>query len=164
VAVATECFARGVTVVTASVCGRLRGMTAGSFTVVSAQPLLVLVAIRRGSTMLSHILAAGAFAVSVLADEQAEAAQWFASSERPQDGQFELVAWRPGPVTGAPVLDDALAFADCRVQQVLAAGDHELVLGQVLAFRRNSERRAPLVRFGREYVGLALTAGAAVAS
>jgi flavin reductase len=153
-AAATDCFVRGVTLVATDAGGRLRGMTADSFTVVSTDPPLVLVAVRRGSTMLNHIRAAGCFAASVLADHQADVARWFASRKRPVVGQFDLVSWRPGPATGAPVLDDALAFVDCRTDQVLVAGDHELVLGEVLASGRNSGQSEPLVRFRRDYARL----------
>jgi len=39
--------------------------------------------------------------------------------------------WRPGQL-GAPVLLEAAAYLECRVTGTMPAGDHELVLGQVV--------------------------------
>ncbi len=49
------------------------------------------------------------------------------------DGQLDGVAHHPGPATGAPLLDDALAVLECRTTAVHDAGDHSIVVGEVEA-------------------------------
>ena len=45
---------------------------------------------------------------------------------------FDGAPFEPG-VTGCPVLADATAAFDCRLRQSLHAGDHVIVLGEVVA-------------------------------
>jgi hypothetical protein len=44
--------------------------------------------------------------------------------------KFRGIAWRTER-TGAPVLDDALAWLDCRVTAALPGGDHTIFVGEV---------------------------------
>jgi flavin reductase (DIM6/NTAB) family NADH-FMN oxidoreductase RutF len=103
-------FTTGITVVTA-VSARLgHGMTANAFASVSLDPLLVLVCVVRDALMHKVLEESGRFAVSVLAADQEDLARYFSDSGRPGGlAQFVPVGWRPGPVTGAPLLDGALA-------------------------------------------------------
>jgi flavin reductase len=59
------------------------------------------------------------------------------------------VRWSPGPGTGAPVLDDAVAWLDCAVTTSHDGGDHEIFLGSVLASGAEPERDALLFFRGR---------------
>jgi flavin reductase (DIM6/NTAB) family NADH-FMN oxidoreductase RutF len=65
----------------------------------------------------------------VLADHQSALGRDFAVSG---GDKFEGVAWRPAPSTGAPVIENSLAWVDCRLELVHDAGDHELIIGRVL--------------------------------
>lgn len=125
-------FATGITVVTA---GREqpRGMTANSFTSVSLDPALALVCVLRSSALHAAVLESGQFAVSVLGEDQERVARYFADRSRPRgDREFEPVATRPGRCTGAPILDGALAWVECRLAAVYNGGDHAIFLGSVL--------------------------------
>lgn len=135
-------FATGVTVVAAG--SKMPcGMTANSFTSVSLDPPLVLICVTRDSELCKAVLREGCFAVSVLAAHQEDLARYFASHARPRGAaEFAKVRWSPGPGTGAPVLDEALAWLDCAVTTSHHGGDHEIFVGSVLASGAEPEREA----------------------
>jgi flavin reductase (DIM6/NTAB) family NADH-FMN oxidoreductase RutF len=127
-------FPTGVTVVTVA-CddGNLHGMTVNSFSSVSLDPMLVLVCLDETSRGLGLIERAGAFAVNVLSAGQQDVSRWFANRHRPAGStMFDGVPFEPG-VTGGPILVEAAASFDCRLRQSHRAGDHLIVLGEVVA-------------------------------
>ena len=143
-------FATGVTIVTALDAMRHpRGMTANSFTSVSLQPPLVLVCVATESFMWRTFAAAGYFAVNVLSGHQIALSKRFA--ERHSD-RFDGVDWSPG-VTGAPVLEGVLAHLECRRYRDIEAGDHMILLGEVVGFDRDAY--PPLVFHRGDYATLA---------
>lgn len=86
-------FASGITVVTTQAIEGAYGVTVSSFASLSLNPLLVTVSINRSSVLLGYIRSAGAFAVSVLASDQQQVAEYFAMRERtPQPGGFPTVS------------------------------------------------------------------------
>jgi flavin reductase len=145
-------FATGITVVSA-VSERLgHGMTANAFASVSLDPLLVLVCVVRDALMHKVLDEVGRFAVSVLAADQEDLARYFSDSGRPAGmAQFRPVAWHPGPVTGAPLLDGALAWLECDVEAAYPGGDHTVFLGRVRWVERAPAGGDPLVYFGGRY-------------
>ncbi len=75
-------FATGVTIITTlGKKGQKVGMTANSFTSVSLDPALVLWSIGRDSNCFDDFISAEAFAVHVLASNQQELSNRFASTE-----------------------------------------------------------------------------------
>jgi flavin reductase (DIM6/NTAB) family NADH-FMN oxidoreductase RutF len=141
-------FATGVTVVATG--GKTPcGMTANAFTSVSIDPPLILICVTRSSELCQAVLREGCFAVSVLAAHQEDLARYFANHARPRGAaEFAKVRWSPGPGTGAPVLDDALAWLDCAVTTSHDGGDHEIFLGSVLASGAGPEQDALLFFLG----------------
>ena len=127
-------FPTGVTVVTvASGDGHIHGITVNSFSSVSLDPMLVLICLKKTSRGLGLIERAGAFAVNVLSAGQHDLARRFANRQRPVGpAMFDGVPFEPG-VTGCPVLVDASASFDCRLRRSHPAGDHLIVLGEVVA-------------------------------
>ncbi len=109
--------------------GRPWGLTANAFASVSLVPPLVLVCVDLTSDTHADLRAAGVFAVSVLAADQERLARRFADTRERE--KFQGVAWR-GEATGAPVLEDAVAWVDCRVWAEYPAGDHTIFVGQVV--------------------------------
>jgi flavin reductase (DIM6/NTAB) family NADH-FMN oxidoreductase RutF len=148
-------FATGVTVVTAAGEGRQWGMTANSFTSVSLDPVLVLVAVERRARFHDAVLAAGSFAVNVLAAGQEDLSRWFATRGRPaDDDEVGRWAYAPGPVTGAALFDGSLATLECRTWATYPGGDHTLVVGEVVALATPRPDAEPLVYFKGTYRGL----------
>lgn len=124
-------FVTGVTVVTTrGPDGAPAGLTVNAFASVSLEPPLVLVSVDRTSHTHGLIAAAGFFAVNVLSDDQERTSRRFAEEET--DRKFDGIGWRSG-TTGAPVLDDALAWVDCRIRSTCDGGDHTIWIGQVVA-------------------------------
>lgn len=146
-------FVTGVTVATTTDAeGRPRGLTANSFTSVSLVPPLVLVCV--GSSASSHSAFHGGrrFAVNVLGEDQQETSMLFASKA---PDKFQRVSWRPGAgAGGAPILDDALGWFDCRTHDRIVAGDHTILIGKVEAFGHRPDR--PLGFFQGSYVSFGL--------
>ncbi len=141
-------FATGVTVVTAVEDGVPVGFTCQSFVSLSISPPLVALAPAKSSTSWPRMVTAGAFCVNVLSREQAALGDAFAVSG---GDKFAGVAWRSA-VTGAPVLDGALAYVDCSLELVHDAGDHELVVGRVVDL--GATDAAPLVYYCGRFTGL----------
>jgi flavin reductase len=147
-------FPTGVTVVTvASDDGSIHGMTVNSFSSVSLDPMLVLVCLHETSRGVGLIERAGAFAVSVLSAGQQDLSRWFADRHRPAgSAMFDGVPFESG-VTGCPVLADATASFECRLRQSHPAGDHLIVLGEVVALVHRPRLR-PLVFHAGTYKSL----------
>ncbi|MDO8361657.1 MAG: flavin reductase family protein [Actinomycetota bacterium] len=146
-------FPTGVTVVTATNAdGTPVGFTIGSFTSVSLDPPLVGFLPMVDSDRWAAINAAGSFCVNILGTHQADLCWRFAKSSI--EAPFEGVAWEPSPITGSPVLDRAIAWIDCSIEQVIEAGDHHFVLGRVLEMEHvDPEAEANPLLFFRGQLG-----------
>jgi len=144
-------FATGVTVISANAVGLQHGMTLNSFTSVSLDPLLVLVCVERDALMHKVLEDAGSFAVSVLGGDQEPIARYFSDSSRPPGvAQFDDLGYRTGKATGAPLLDDAIAWLECEVERTYDGGDHSIFLARVVMVERGRVRE-PLLYFGGTY-------------
>ncbi|MBB5870077.1 flavin reductase (DIM6/NTAB) family NADH-FMN oxidoreductase RutF [Allocatelliglobosispora scoriae] len=142
-------FATGVTVVTVG--GETpHAMTANSFTSVSLDPPLVLVCVEHSAVMHSSLLARGTFGVSVLAAHQEPVARQFASRLRPLGlAQFDAVDWRPGRLTGAPLIEGALAHLECGLWRSYDGGDHTIFVGTLLSVEKQADSDAVVFFRGR---------------
>ena len=121
-------FCSGITIVTAVDDGEPVGLTCQSFCSVSLEPPLVAFAPSKSSTSWPRIQRTGVFCVNVLDEDQEEVCRVFATSGA---DKFRGVGWRPAE-TGSPILEDALAWVDCRIERQHDAGDHVIVVGRVL--------------------------------
>lgn len=143
-------FASGVTVVTGL--GR-DGVPAGfacqSFASVSLEPPLVLFCADHRGRAWPRIREAGRFAVNVLAEEQTDLCGRFGSGKgRKYEGlDWEVSRW------GTPSLRGVLTRVHADVYDVHGAGDHDVVLGRVLALETVSEGRPMLFFRGGFGVG-----------
>ncbi len=122
-------FATGVTIVTMrDERGIPHGMTATSFASVSLDPPLVLVCVGHESSLSGPLSRAQHFAVNMLSAEQEAAAHTFAASDVDRFGgfMFEL------GVGDVPILAGSLAHVECRVHERHVAGDHTIIVGEVM--------------------------------
>jgi flavin reductase (DIM6/NTAB) family NADH-FMN oxidoreductase RutF len=123
-------FATGVTILTTALGEELHGMTANAVCSVSLEPLLVLVCVNgqtRTHTLLSK---SGVFALNVLANDQEHLSRFYADDATENQHTLTGLSYRRG-VTGAPVLEDCLAYVDCRVVATYPGGDHTIFVGEV---------------------------------
>jgi flavin reductase (DIM6/NTAB) family NADH-FMN oxidoreductase RutF len=147
---AMSCFATGVTVVTVDRGnGEAKGMTANSFASVSLDPLLVLVCVDCRARTHALIGTASHFGVSILAEHQQGAAEFFAAQEPDADGMERLGIRYRHAANGTPLLEDALAGLVCRRLATHPAGDHTIFVAEVeqMDFREGR----PLLFYGGRY-------------
>lgn len=131
-------FATGVTVVTyRDADGEPRGATMNSFTSVSMDPPLVLVSVAKQAKA-AEGLRDGPFTVNVLAANQLPLAMLFAG--QPVEGL--TVPWC-ATTTGPPRMAGTAAWLECRPFATHEAGDHLIVLGEVV--HHDSRLLEPLV-------------------
>jgi flavin reductase ActVB len=143
---ASSRFATGVTI--ASVLdstGTPHGLTVSSFAAVSLSPPLVLICLGHAVTMIEAFRAARYFGVSVLAESQREIADRFA---RKGHDRFGSTPWHAGS-TGAPLVDGSLAEIECAVHHRFTAGDHDILVGEMVAARVTHAE--PLIHYASRY-------------
>ena len=138
-------FASGVTVVTTARDGELHGMTASSFASVSLDPPLVLISLDKSSRTRGIVLEVGTFAINILRSDQEDVARAFAL---PGVKTFDAIPHHLD-TSGAPFLDEALASLSCRTVEVVAGGDHEVFIAEVIAVE--TREGEPLLYFDRAY-------------
>ena len=126
-----SCFTTGVTVVTAHTQGQDWGMTCNSFNTVSLDPAMVLWSVRKTSLSHAAFVNAGGYMVNVLGAQQKDVALKFA-----QGTQQERFTDQPlvRGLNQHARLEGVIAWFDCRLAQVVSAGDHDILIGQVLDF------------------------------
>src|SRR6476661_3875876 len=120
----------GVTVVSASGPDGPAGATANAVCSLSIEPMLMLACLDRGSRTLLAVQAANHFGISVLHDGQESIARAFAT-KAPVAEKWDGVAWSERG--GIPAIDGALVWIACELRDVVAAGDHVIVTGEVRA-------------------------------
>lgn len=136
-------FPTGAVVITGTHRETPYGLAVNSFTSVSLDPPLVLFCAGKNSDTWPFIRESGHFAVNFVAGDQESVCRNFA---RKGVERFSGVRHDPSP-SGCPVLEEALAFIDCRIQREDDAGDHVIVIGQVLSL--GLQRETPPLVFYR---------------
>jgi flavin reductase (DIM6/NTAB) family NADH-FMN oxidoreductase RutF len=125
-------FATGVTVVTTRSYETPAGLTINAFCSVSLNPPLILICVDLASATRPVISKSGVFAVNTLADNQEYLSRCFATPSAERYEGFCHASYHVA-ATGAPIIDDTLAFLDARVVAEYPGGDHAIFLGQVEA-------------------------------
>lgn len=146
------CFATGVVVITSTVDKTPVGLVVNSFTSVSLSPPLVLFCVGNGSTTWPFIRRAGRFCANILSAGQEAVARRFSG---PGD-RYTDTAYSIGP-GGTPILDGVHASIECVITDEYAAGDHMIVIGQVLYLDANPDMAPLLFYRSRFHDGTILT-------
>lgn len=136
----------GVTIVAAKGAEGPAGATANAVCSLSIEPMMMLACLDRGSRTLLAVQAADRFGISVLHAGQEPIARAFAT-KAPVAEKWAGVAWSDRD--GIPAIDDALIWIGCDLRDVISAGDHVIVTGEVRALE--SSEGVPLVFHGGEY-------------
>ena len=146
-------FPSGVVVLTAFADDSLpRGLTVSAFCAVSLQPPLALACIEKTSNTLPAVQRAGSFTANILAAGREHLARRMATK---LSDKFDGIAWRrPESTHGGPILeDDCAAYAVCTLKETIEAGDHWVLIGEVVE-GAHREGVAPMVFSRRGYFGL----------
>ncbi len=134
--------------------GEPNGMTANWLTQVSFDPRIVAVAIQSDAHTRRNIDETGVFSISVLPVVPQELVLKFTRRSTSGEGRLE-----GEPVTalesGAPVLDAAVAWYECRVVERAEPGDHVVYFGEVVAGAPGPAEgeAATLAAVGMSYAG-----------
>src|SRR5436189_4224806 len=104
----------GVYVVGVAGDGRADAFTAAWIMQASFDPLLLALSINRDHASYPLLHAGRGFVVNVLTQEQLELARWFGTQSARESDKHGADRWRPGH-GGAPILEEALAYFDCRL-------------------------------------------------
>ena len=129
--------------------GQHLGVTVGSLVSLSLQPPLLGVSIGHEASLYEPMLCAETFAVSLLTADQAHVARNFARKGRQATDLLRDIGVRTG-VTGAPLLEGALGWFECRRTALHKVGDHTLFVGEVVALDLGHAAR-PLIYLGGAY-------------
>lgn len=139
-------FATGVAIATATDgAGVPHGITVNSFTSVSLSPPLVLICISHPAPILPIFREVGRFGLNMLNESQRRLSERFSRRSR---HPFDGVSWYPGE-TGVPLIADVLATLECRLVRAEPAGDHDILIAEVVATSVRGGR--PLVFYGSTY-------------
>ena len=133
----------GVYVVGVADGDRRDGFTAAWVMQASFDPLLLALSINSSNASYELLHAGGGFTVNVLKQGQLDLARRFGTRSGRNEDKLAGVRWRPGR-SGAPILEQALAYFDCELAGRHRAGDHELVLGRVVEGKILDPGAAPL--------------------
>lgn len=123
-------LATGVCVVTCLSGTQDHAMTANSVTSLSLRPPLLLVAVERTTRFWEAVAQERYWAVTILTADARDHAAWLATSGRPLDGQLDRVPHHRSD-RGIALLDQGLAWLECRTYRTVSAGDHDIVIGEV---------------------------------
>lgn len=145
-----DAFGRFATGIGVAACrdadGAMSAITINSFTSVSLEPPLVLWCLENRASTYSAFMSAQSYGVSILRADQQLVSERFAHflPNGPKEEEFE--SW----VTGAPILKTRLAGFDCKVVARHDAGDHVIMVGEVVRF--DSIAGDPLIYFASNYI------------
>lgn len=133
----------GVYVVGVAAGDRRDGFTAAWVMQASFDPLVLALSINSSNASYELLHAGGGFTVNVLHQGELDLARRFGTRSGRNEDKLAGIRWRPGR-SGAPILEQALAYFDCELSGRHRAGDHELVLGRVVDGKILDPGAAPL--------------------
>ncbi|MDQ1537851.1 MAG: flavin reductase [Actinomycetota bacterium] len=144
-------FATGVSMLTTRTREVDYAMTASAITSVSLEPLLLLICIDREGRFHDAVVDAGCWGISLISGRDRAVADWLATPGRPVHGQLDRVAHHHGSQTGVALLNDALSTFECRTTDVYVAGDHSIVVGEVVSLTSSPHSGEALVYYRGRY-------------
>lgn len=148
-------LAAGVSVLTTLADGHDHAMTADTLTSVSLDPLLVLISVENETRWHAAVSEAGFFGASVLTADQRPLSDWFATRGRPLHGQLDRTAFHRGEHTGVALLDGAMMHLECRTVGTHPAGDHSILVAEVVGIGLPDSAGPALVHFRGGYGSIA---------
>jgi flavin reductase (DIM6/NTAB) family NADH-FMN oxidoreductase RutF len=146
-------FASGVTIVATRDGDHRVGLTATAVSSLSVAPPRLLACVNLTGSTYASIARSRRMSVNLLARRHETLARRFAKLDPCEEGGlFELGEWGE-LATGAPVLHDALAAFDCRVDEMLVAHSHAILIGEVVSIA-HGRSAMPLVHMDGSFTGL----------
>ncbi|MGX9134327.1 flavin reductase family protein [Rummeliibacillus sp. JY-2-4R] len=142
-------YPTGVTVITATDSeGKPVGLTVNSFASVSMNPLMVLWCIDHKVSTLQTFVEGGKFAVHILAGDQQELCKTFSSKGV---DRFSACSWNFSE-NQLPIIDDTFAVLECKTTQTVEAGDHTILIGEVIHIQK--DEKDPMLYHRRHFASI----------
>jgi 3-hydroxy-9,10-secoandrosta-1,3,5(10)-triene-9,17-dione monooxygenase reductase component len=141
-------YASGITVIAGHDGDEPLGFTCQSFYSVSTDPPLISFSVMVTSATYPRIRETGKFSVNVLSKAQQPISNQFA---RKGTDKWAGIAWKMSEGRN-PVIDGTLTWLDCEIVAEHRAGDHHIVIGQVLTIGPEDRQiDEPLLYFKGNY-------------
>lgn len=120
-----------------TVCGVKGKLGINAFTLTwltqcSFNPPLVALGVEHGSASHKMLEENPVFTINFLAKNQKELASHFIKPAHNPGEKLQGVPHTLGSNTGCPLLNDAIAWVECKVSQIVRGGDHDIVVGEVV--------------------------------
>lgn len=138
----------GVAVVTSRDASGDAGLTVNGLVSISLSPMRLLISLTEAADTTPVIRRSGVFAANFLSAAQRAVSERFAQTLPPAE-KFAGLPIRRG-VTGAPLLDGAIAQIECQVRETTRGGDHVLFQGEVVGLNEGPDA-LPLVFYHSGY-------------
>ncbi len=111
---------------------QMNAFTGTWLTQVSFTPPRVALGVKKDSHSFEMIKQGRVFSVNILGKDQKAIAEHFVKPATVMGEKLTTIKHRPGK-TGAPVLEDAIAYFECEVREIANdGGDHAVVIGEVV--------------------------------
>jgi len=150
--VLTKYIVQGVYVITTKYEDKKNGMTAAWVSQVSFKPRLLAVAIAPQRYTYELIKKSGLFCINVLSEDSLELAKHFGFKSGKNTDKFENIPTKTS-MNGLPVLKDGIAYFECEFVGECKAGDHMIVLGEVIDYHVLNEAKNPLIFKWEDFFG-----------
>lgn len=123
----------GLYVVGAPKEGKINAQVCNTAFQITSDPMRVAIGINKGNLTAEHIQASGVFSINILGMESHALVRRFGYRSGREFDKFKGIKYTTGK-TGAPLLDDCLAYLDCRVMQdkIVDCGTHWLFVADVV--------------------------------
>jgi len=141
-----------VVIVTARFRGRSRGITINSFNSVSLSPPLISFNVHLDAFMYPIVSQASHYAVHILDESNAAFSAHFARPELDGEEQFRSVAHTIDK-NGIPLIMSVGQILQCRSTTIHTAGDHAILVGEVVGVIGNHDQD-PLIYYDGAYYSL----------
>lgn len=135
----------GVSVVAARSGPHDVAITLTSLVSLSLEPPLVLFTVHQDARLREEVDVGETWAVSILSARGRAAASWLSEPGRPLLGQLVSIPHRRGEVSGAAIVEASTAWLEARTTQVVPAGSHDVVIGEVLASGIHQHERGAIL-------------------
>jgi len=108
-------------------------MVANWVTQASFTPRLIAICLAKSAYSYKLIESGRVFAVNIFNKEDQEGIMPFTGGRAKRPNKMDDARYTPGPETGCPILDDAAAYIECKVIEIVdVGGDHVILVGEAI--------------------------------
>jgi flavin reductase (DIM6/NTAB) family NADH-FMN oxidoreductase RutF len=127
---------------------RRNAMTLNWLTQVSFEPKLLAISVEQSALTHELVADAQAYTVNTVSRDDRAIVRKFTKPVEVDVATSTLngFAYHDGPVTGAPVLDQAVAFVECAVREAVSCGGHTLFIGEIVNAGFQQDEDTPVLR------------------